>query len=613
MLRRTSQQGRPRASEASAMDLLVAGALYFGCVLTVALSLFFGEHPRCRRTPLSACHWAITQGLCLAVERLVVRACGERGRHRLAAAEAACCAGSNPAVQILFLFLLGAGYWGFNASVFPMLPAAGLPAWHFYTGSAAALACLALFAAACLSDPGIVACSNLEEHLALYPHDGLLFQPLSCGTCGFIKPARSKHCRILNRCVARYDHYCIWLNGPVGLLNTRWFLALLAWVCLLCTYGAVLASRAVLGDMARTDAWRVAFVHPTTGRLAFVGDSWRNTAQYVVRTYGMQASWAGGGVVRTGARAALVLFLGVMGWVVLGFLVYHLWLIASGATTNESFKWREVRACLGEVCDALREQSEADALMERVDQILAGGGNSNNGNGSDGPRAGSGGGAAAQQQQERRGGAGSRPPPPNPYHRGAWANLSETERVSLLNPRPKPPRPQTSLMADSLSDYETYPLEAWLQTAEFGGRPSLDELEGCPATQDQDELDAVATEEHCSLHEGSDYERLSSGPVPTSLMLNQFEPFFSSPLSTSAASHQTDQQGGGPLADEERAQGGAWDWRDSELYGERPRRCRSEEVQARLGRVAALVDGRLQAIQAPADARLSGTLAAALY
>lgn len=39
----------------------------------------------------------------------------------------------------------------------------------------------------------------------------------------------------------------------------------------------------------------------------------------------------------------LTFFLGVMGWVLTGFLGYHIFLILSGTTTNEASKWRALR------------------------------------------------------------------------------------------------------------------------------------------------------------------------------------------------------------------------------------------------------------------------------
>ena len=69
-----------------------------------------------------------------------------------------------------------------------------------YTGTAAALACLALFLAVSWSDPGTVTPVNAAAHAALYPHDGVLYpERKQCATCCLPRPARSKHCRVCNK------------------------------------------------------------------------------------------------------------------------------------------------------------------------------------------------------------------------------------------------------------------------------------------------------------------------------------------------------------------------------------------------------------------------------
>lgn len=129
----------------------------------------------------------------------LVKVCGRRGLSCLTSVESVCCERANPFGQLIYLALLGTCYYAYVEYVFPLLADAGLPTWHVYTGTAAALATLGTFVLACYSDPGTITHSNVQLHQALYPYDDVIFSMKVCETCLLPKPARSKHCRISKR------------------------------------------------------------------------------------------------------------------------------------------------------------------------------------------------------------------------------------------------------------------------------------------------------------------------------------------------------------------------------------------------------------------------------
>ncbi|KAJ6235533.1 palmitoyltransferase [Anaeramoeba flamelloides] len=58
-----------------------------------------------------------------------------------------------------------------------------------------------------------------------------------CPTCQIIKPLRSKHDSISNKCIAKFDHYCGWGYSSVGQENHRQFVLFLSFfLILLCIF-----------------------------------------------------------------------------------------------------------------------------------------------------------------------------------------------------------------------------------------------------------------------------------------------------------------------------------------------------------------------------------------
>ncbi|KAI9024033.1 ankyrin repeat-containing domain protein [Hyaloraphidium curvatum] len=74
-----------------------------------------------------------------------------------------------------------------------------------------------------LGDPGYVPlCPTANERkrvIGALAVEGRLNEGSFCATCDIRRPLRSKHCKICNRCVARFDHHCPWTYCCVGTLN----------------------------------------------------------------------------------------------------------------------------------------------------------------------------------------------------------------------------------------------------------------------------------------------------------------------------------------------------------------------------------------------------------
>lgn len=87
-----------------------------------------------------------------------------------------------------------------------------------------------------------------------------------CVTCKLVRPLGAKHCSTLNRCVARFDHFCPWVGNTVGKLNHRDFVLflLLESVALALSVGAAVsrisAAAAPLPDLIVTAPSLIAFL-----------------------------------------------------------------------------------------------------------------------------------------------------------------------------------------------------------------------------------------------------------------------------------------------------------------------------------------------------------------
>eukprot|EP01080_Neovahlkampfia_damariscottae_P002799 gene2799-4207_t len=74
-------------------------------------------------------------------------------------------------------------------------------------------------------DPGFIPLGSFKDSdLLEFIEKGIATQKKFCEKCFIMKPLRSKHDKHSDRCVGRFDHFCIWTNRSVGFRNHRPFM-----------------------------------------------------------------------------------------------------------------------------------------------------------------------------------------------------------------------------------------------------------------------------------------------------------------------------------------------------------------------------------------------------
>ncbi|KAL2128626.1 hypothetical protein VTI74DRAFT_8927 [Chaetomium olivicolor] len=286
---------------------------------------FFGRLPALRHTPIAWLHkllWIHLPNAIVSVDQRlsngrVTSSCKRFGNYILY--------DRHPTILIFFLTLLVGGEYLYLPAAWPQLsPLTKL------TGTISIILPYLFLYLSAFSDPGYIGPQNHVPEMARYPYDFTLFHPgAECVTCHLLKPARSKHCSVCKRCIARNDHHCIFINNCVGAKNHHWFILLLLSTAVLTAYGGV------LGVHLMTSKMRLRFPHwALLPWRANGGEGMPFTQWLVVWSWGMQE----GGGVAMGAVTLLALMTSPLVWALLG---YHMWLIYCGTTTNESMKWSD--------------------------------------------------------------------------------------------------------------------------------------------------------------------------------------------------------------------------------------------------------------------------------
>ncbi|XP_073108836.1 probable protein S-acyltransferase 17 isoform X3 [Elaeis guineensis] len=274
--------------------------------LLVVVSLLCGHWPIFQDTFIERIQYFITSGAYDYFLRFVAVIFGSRGRNCFLVVEHYFCGRPNPILQcdllqLLYLSILGVTYLVIAKSSFRYIPGYYVSELHRYTSMLAVGVGVILFLLTSFSDPGTVTAENVSQ------------------------PARSKHCGICDRCVARFDHHCGWMNNCIGEKNTRYFLAFLLWHFLICLYGAVVLGFILAGELKERRVIYILTVYYG------VENSFSSLFPYIVQ-------WL---VASYNTQILLIMFLAIVSLLLAGFFGYHAHLCLTNTTTNETFKWQD--------------------------------------------------------------------------------------------------------------------------------------------------------------------------------------------------------------------------------------------------------------------------------
>ncbi|RKP27990.1 ankyrin repeat-containing domain protein, partial [Syncephalis pseudoplumigaleata] len=138
------------------------------------------------------------------------------------------------------------------------------------------------FFQAVLRDPGFVprphARDDKRRLLQSLAKDNLLDKTHLCVSCIVRKPPRSKHCRLCDRCVARFDHHCPWIYNCIGANNHRpFFFFLLSLVVGICQYIYLTYQCTLMSMIAKHATNSYPCFLPSRGCAYFQHDGWSMT------------------------------------------------------------------------------------------------------------------------------------------------------------------------------------------------------------------------------------------------------------------------------------------------------------------------------------------------
>ena len=74
-----------------------------------------------------------------------------------------------------------------------------------------------------------------------------------CVTCKLVQSFRCKHCKVCDKCVATFDHHCLWMGNCIGEKNKRAFFIYIVFQFIHCVWALVTAFRSFKAEKSAND------------------------------------------------------------------------------------------------------------------------------------------------------------------------------------------------------------------------------------------------------------------------------------------------------------------------------------------------------------------------
>ncbi|KAJ5075535.1 palmitoyltransferase swf1 [Anaeramoeba ignava] len=309
------------------MDFFLFIFVYVGFLSFIVYVLLFGQSESNRNGFIGYVHSILTYEIWAFLKKMLVKIFGKSADTFLKKIVVYMCLTWNPFMMLFYVAILIGGFFVFFVWAFPeIIQIPTISSWNYVYIFLIIANVITTFLLCVFTDPGSITKDNVDIYLTHFPPDNLIFFPKFCETCKIQRPARSKHCRFVNKCVARYDHYCGWVANTMGLNNYRYFVLFLIANMIMCSYASYIIFRILYYNVKNSSILDLVFFDKYGNPSPI---SFSHILRYIIVEYR--------------ALFGLLIMVFMMGIVLFAFVAYHLYLIATNTTTNETFRYADLK------------------------------------------------------------------------------------------------------------------------------------------------------------------------------------------------------------------------------------------------------------------------------